>query len=783
MLHPDLNLSSGLNANQPVTTIRRAHELLKQQQQEIFMSTDRWFAYLMVAQWLFAIVLSLWVTPRTWAGLVSQTHPHVWSALFLGGAITIFPVWLAITRPGEAVVRYAMATAQMLMGGLLIHLTGGRIETHFHVFGSLAFLACYRDWRVLIPAVVVVYIDHYVRGVYWPYSVFGVATSSPWRVLEHGGWVIFECAFLVASIIRSIREMEFIAYRTAELETTNQVIEDKVVERTSALKASEKELERSLSLLQATLESTADGILVVDSDGKIAGFNHKFVELWRIPEGVIKTHDDQQALISVLDQLEDPDAFLSKVQELYNHPEAESHDTLSFKDGRVFERYSQAQFIAGQSAGRVWSFRDISQQKKAELALQKANEELELRVSERTEALEASNREMQIAKQEADKANHAKSEFLSRMSHELRTPLNAILGFSQILEKEDLTEFQKDSISYVLKGGRHLLDLINEVLDIARVEAGRIGLSVEPISLASVVSEASALVRPLADQRNIQLIEDFATLNDAYALADCQRLKQVIINLLSNGIKYNHVGGQVGISCQTNSKGKIRLEVRDTGPGIAPEDIEKLFTPFERLSAAYSEVEGSGLGLALSQRLVTAMGGTLSVESTLGHGSTFVIELPLAKAPEDALADSDVGSYDLDADEQMEGSYTILCIEDNISNLRLLQAILKDRTEITLVAAMQGSIGVELACQHTPDLILLDMNLPDTSGKEVLTRLQQIDATSDIPVVVVSADATPTQIERLLNAGARAYLTKPLDVGQFLRTLDEFLPAEKTMAA
>ena len=320
-----------------------------------------------------------------------------------------------------------------------------------------------------------------------------------------------------------------------------------------------------------------------------------------------------------------------------------------------------------------------------------------------------------------------------------------------------------------------MLTLINEVLDIARVEAGHVELSVEPIALSDVIPESCALVRPLADERNIRLVENSATLVRYHVLADRQRLKQVLINLLSNSIKYNRVGGQVEVSSYQIPHDRIRIAVRDTGAGIAADDLPKLFTPFERLSAANSNIEGTGLGLALSQRLVAAMGGKLGVESILGQGSTFTIDFPMVASPVERLSNLPGHGDSADTVTAEQRNYTALCIEDNLSNLRLIEAILESRPKITLLSAMQGSMGLDLARQHNPDVILLDLNLPDISGKEVLARLRQSAITRDIPVIVISADATPTQIQRLLAAGARAYLTKPLDVGRFLEVVDEVL--------
>ena len=324
----------------------------------------------------------------------------------------------------------------------------------------------------------------------------------------------------------------------------------------------------------------------------------------------------------------------------------------------------------------------------------------------------------------------------------------------------------------MVKGGRHLLDLINEVLDIARVEAGRSELSIEPVSLTDVINDSCALVSPLAAQRGIELLIDQSEPHQTYVLADYQRLKQVFLNLLSNAVKYNRSGGRVSFSCEQQTSGRVRIGVCDTGPGIAAHDLPKLFVPFERLDAG--SIEGTGLGLVLSKRLVEAMQGTLTAESTPGQGSTFYIELPGAeRLPEPACAH--VANSTQESGSAPLPLRTVLYIEDNLSNLRLLEVLLAGRPEITLLAAMQGSLGLELARQQKPDIILLDLDLPDISGREVLARLQQSALTSDIPVIIVSADATPLQIERLLAAGAKSYLTKPLDITEFMKTLDQNL--------
>ncbi len=405
-------------------------------------------------------------------------------------------------------------------------------------------------------------------------------------------------------------------------------------------------------------------------------------------------------------------------------------------------------------------------------ALQTLNDALERRVAERTAQLEVVNRDLQHAKGEAERANLAKSEFLSRMSHELRTPLNAVLGFAQVLGMDELDPRQKKSVNRIYDAGRHLLTLINEVLDIARIESGRLSVSPEPVHVGEVVRETADVIQPLAAQRKIQLHVDEGTLGDRHIRADRQRITQVLLNLLSNAVKYNHAGGSVTVACAAVGE-RLQIRVSDTGPGIDPTQVERLFTPFERLGAEYSQVEGTGLGLALSKRLVEVMGGATGVESVLGQGSTFWVELPLMEGPVERL--KRVGTGPLEPSPLADQAKTVLYVEDNLSNFKLVEEILTHRPMLRLLTAMQGRLSLDLAREHHPDLILLDLDLPDMHGSRVLAALQAEAQTQSIPVVIISADATPHQIERLLAAGARAYLTKPLDVKHFLQLVDEVL--------
>jgi len=401
--------------------------------------------------------------------------------------------------------------------------------------------------------------------------------------------------------------------------------------------------------------------------------------------------------------------------------------------------------------------------------------------------LEASRRELELgmadrraAELRAETASRAKSEFLSRMSHELRTPLNSILGFAQVLEMDSLSPEQCESVGYIVKGGRHLLRLIDEVLDIARIEAGRLAISPEPVPVRDIVREALDLVKPLAAERHVRLLDGGASdAPDQHVLADAQRFKQVLLNFLSNAIKYNREGGTVTLSYSAPAPGWLRLEVIDTGPGIPPDGLERLFAPFERLGAEQAGIEGTGLGLALSKRLVEAMGGRLGAESTLGRGSTFWIELAVAESPVKRLTRDDLAEPASAGGDGSSKAGIVLYVEDNLSNVQLIKRLLVHRPKVRLLPIMQGRLALDLASQHNPDLILLDLQLPDIPGDEVLRRLRETPETRHIPVIVISADATPGQIDRLRAAGAWQYLTKPFDVKKFLSLLDEALKEQE----
>jgi signal transduction histidine kinase/CheY-like chemotaxis protein len=399
-----------------------------------------------------------------------------------------------------------------------------------------------------------------------------------------------------------------------------------------------------------------------------------------------------------------------------------------------------------------------------------------VRLSERGSEQEAEiflrGQELQELNSKLQAADQAKNEFLSRMSHELRTPLAAIMGFSELLGMADLDERKSEWAATILKAGKHLLQLVDEVLDISRIEAGELSFSVEPVPIARLLEEARELIEPLAEGRSVTVHPPRTAEGISYVRADSQRLKQVLINLLSNAVKYNREGGAVEVSVESEGSDRVRIAVKDTGMGIDPDSIEKLFIPFERLDAG-AEIQGTGLGLALSQRLVEAMGGTLTVSSAPGQGSTFTVEL--ARGEPVAVATADAEESVLLAERTYDGERRLLYIEDTVANIRLVEEILSSRPSVRLLPAGMGSLGVELAAEHRPDLVLLDLHLPDIGGDEVLARLRADERTKDIPVVILSADATDLTPGPLLEAGAQTYLTKPIGVRELLEVVDSYV--------
>ena len=385
------------------------------------------------------------------------------------------------------------------------------------------------------------------------------------------------------------------------------------------------------------------------------------------------------------------------------------------------------------------------------------------------------------AKAAAEKANLAKSDFLSSMSHELRSPLNAILGFAQLMESGSPlpTPAQKASIDQILQAGWYLLELINEILDLALIESGKLSLSLEPMSLVDVLLDCQAMIEPQAQKSGIRM--SFPQFDSPYFVkADRTRVKQVLINLLSNAIKYNRARGTVEVTCSASTAKRIRISVQDTGEGLSPEKLAQLFQPFNRLGQEASAEEGTGIGLVVSKRLVELMGGEIGVESTVGVGSVFWIELNLAAEPQPA-AGADEPLAPIQARVQHGAALrTLLYVEDNRANMQLVEQLIARRPDMRLLSAGDGTRGIALARTHQPEVILMDINLPGISGIQALKILREDPATAHIPVLAISANAMPHDIKKGLEAGFFRYLTKPIKVNEFMEALDMALEFAET---
>lgn len=496
-------------------------------------------------------------------------------------------------------------------------------------------------------------------------------------------------------------------------------------------------------------EAARDGILILDAaTGRILDANPFMEEILGYSyEQLLEKHLWELGFLE--DIVVNKANFLELQQKAYVRYENIPIETV--KGEKIEVEFVSNSYLMGDEKVMQCNIRDISERKQLE--------------------------QSQIAKTVAESANRAKSEFLSRMSHELRTPLNSVLGFTQLLLMDELTPDQTSSLGQILKSGRHLLDLINEVLDISRIEAGNMNISTEPIRLVDTVQSAIELIRPLAEQRGISIMTRIPSSRDIFVTADERRLKQVMLNLLSNAVKYNRESGAIVVAVDLQIDGYLHITVQDTGEGIPPEKMGRLFAPFDRLGLEPGKVEGTGLGLALSKGIVEAMGGRIGAESVVGEGSCFWLDLQLSMIQKEEIVLAIIEEYIKENPLRKKG--LVLYVEDNPSNIQLIEKVLARLPSVDLITAMQGSIGLDMAQVHKPTLILLDLHLPDMHGEKVLEQLRAIPETKDIPVIIMSADATKGQVDHMLSAGATAYLTKPIDVREFLNIVGEMMEVIK----
>jgi signal transduction histidine kinase/DNA-binding response OmpR family regulator len=586
-------------------TTERARQLFDQQWHENARRTDRMFAALMILQWIGAVVAALLLSPMTWSGSESHVHPHVWLAVFLGGGLASLPVYLAWRFPGRVVTRHVIALAQIMFSSLLIHVSGGRIETHFHVFGSLAFLAFYRDWKVLVPATVAVAADHFLRGAFWPQTVFGVTTAAPWRWIEHAAWVLFEDVFLVISCRNGVREM------------------------------------------------------------------------W----------------------------------------------------SNINERVQQAN-------------------------------------------------DLQLAKEAAEQASHAKSAFLANMSHEIRTPLNAILGFTDLLlgEVDGDREERRDHLTTIHDSGRHLLTLIDDILDLTKIESGQIEIERGACSPHEIIAATVSILRVRAAERGITLEYFWKGEAPASIDSDPHRLRQILMNLIGNAIKFTEVGSvQVAARWETNETSQLVIDVIDTGIGINEARIDSIFDPFVQADSSITRrFGGTGLGLAISRRLAQLLGGDLRVDSEPGRGSIFSLVVPTGSI--DLARVGRIGGTDIVtrrprpdcASSPTFHGQRILVVDDGSTNRKLVGLIL-DRAGAETLSAENGRVGVDLALSEPIDLILMDMQMPIMDGYRAARELR-LEGYSG-PIIALTAHAMSGDERKCREAGCSGYLTKPIEPHQLLTTI------------
>ncbi len=644
-----------------------ASDILNADLNELRCYTDRLFGALMVLQWLAGIVVVFVISPRTWQGAASQTHPHLWAALLLGGLITSLPVLLAWFRPGFPSTRYVVAAAQVLWSSLLIHLMGGRIETHFHIFGSLALLAFYRDWKVLVMASAIVALDHIVRGVFWPYSVYGVNSSQEWRWLEHTAWVVFEDVFLLIGNHISMKHLKQSAQQKAQLQQSRQLIEDEVEKRTSELQIANAEL---------------------------------------------KDH-------------------------------AEEADIREREMARLVE---ESAHLADEYAA---------------------------------------------AKVAAEAAAEAKSQFLANMSHEIRTPMTAIIGFTDVLlEEEGLENAPAEriaSFATIRRNAEHLLCVINDILDLSKIEAGKFQIEHIDCSPHEILYDVKELMQIRADSKGLNWQVELDGPLPETIHSDPTRLRQILINLAGNAIKFTEVGSVTLVARMMKSElgNRLIFDMVDTGIGMTDEQCQNLFQPFQQADSSMSrKFGGTGLGLAISKRFAELLGGDINVRSQPGQGSTFTLVIDIGTLqnvemsnqldkPQPKIVAQDTKNA---RRKDLENS-RILLVEDGPDNQRLITFLLT-KAGASVTTAENGLIGRDLALEAVEkgqpyDVILMDMQMPVMDGYTATQALREHDYEG--PIVALTAHALTEDRQKCLDAGCDEFATKPVNRTQLIETVRSFV--------
>ncbi|MFO0578610.1 MAG: response regulator [Polyangia bacterium] len=723
----------------------RSEQLYTTQHESSCARVDRHFVWLLVIQWAACLAAALWIAPLTWSGPQSQVHPHVWAAALLGGVLAAGPIVLALVQPGRRLTRYVIAAAQMLFSSLLIHLTGGRIETHFHIFCSLAFLAFYRDRGVLLIGTLVCAADHFIRGSLWPLSVFGSDDFSTWRWLEHTAWIALEDIFLCISLRRSTEELRAICLHQAQLEVSNEITEAVVRERTARLQSSEAQLRASEQRLRRIVEHAQDAIVVIDSDGVIEDANPPAGRLFAAdPGALLGLHITDPRVPEVLSS-----AYHEGRESLQGAPDGASRCTeVTARDsgGREFPvDLALSRVSLGERSLFTVFLRDITQRKQAERILIEA-------------------REAALA------ASRLKSEFLANMSHEIRTPMNGILGMTGLLLKTPLTDEQRDFAATVQSSAEALLTVINDILDLSKIEAGMLSIEPLPCDLQQIIEDVGDLLAIKAAEKNIDLIVRYAPQAPCRLIGDAGRLRQTLTNLVSNAIKFTDSGHVlVQVDCGAIHEGRAALEiaVSDSGIGIAGDKLDYIFGKFTQADASTTRrYGGTGLGLAIAKQLVELMGGTIGVTSQVGQGSTFWFRLQLPVDPEPRPVAPVAVS--------MLTGCRVLIVDDNAVNRRVLVEQLHAWGARSGVAASgQEALRVlrHARAEGSPYAIaVIDYQMPEMDGLMLAQALRADPELREIPLIMLSSMGH-TDCARLRELQIAACLVKPARAAQLRQAL------------
>ena len=739
---------------------KRVLELFREQQQNIIRHTDRLFSWLMIFQWFFAIWLAFWLSPQTWVGVNSHIHPHVWLAIFLGGLITSVPVLLARLQPGRILTRHVIAIGQMLMSALLIHLTGGRIETHFHVFGSLAILAFYRDWRVLISATAVVYTDHIVRGIFWPESVYGVAYAPLWRSLEHAGWVLFEVTFLIISIRKSLSEMMLVAERQAKLEDLNETIERTVTERTAELTRENWERRQSQALYHSLVEQLPAGIFRKDATGHYVLVNSWFCNLCSIsPEQILgKTADEVAASETKENEVDSLNMGASHHREIMRTGSTIT-DTEEHRDVSGQLRYVQViktpVFGAeGNVIGSQGVLMDVTEAKRAQEALLRSEEQL--RQAQKMEAI---------------------GQLAGGVAHDFNNLLTVINGYcAMALEKKEGVEPVRKNIEEIQKASERAASLTNQLLAFSRKQV----LHPRVLQLNDVVQGMDKMLRRLIGEDI-----EFSTTFDSElgnVKADPGQIEQVIMNLAVNARDAMPRGGKLTISTsnvtidqQTKFRNRtlavgeyIMIAISDNGAGMTDEVKSHLFEPFFTTKGLG---KGTGLGLATCYGIVCQSGGDIRVYSEPNSGTTFKIYLPRTDAAPEPVST-------VDSKTMSAGTESILVVEDDPSVRKLSVMILRNCGY--QVQESGNAFEALRFIKKNPhfDLVVTDVIMPQMSGKDLHDQIKS--QLPQIKVLLMSGYTDDALAHHGVLDEKLSFLEKPFSPAKLARKVREVLDVQMT---